>query len=145
MLVARSGSSEQGFSDRVEPVLSDDGLLAAAVRHSPDSAVGVEAIRVALEDWRLAHGRVRELDNGGQYRQAVDSVTGADPASSGAAFERLDIALGSAIDIERRSFMVDGERADSALTGLTAGPAVLALLAAAMVAVGIGRRVGEYR
>ncbi|MDT5124325.1 MAG: hypothetical protein QOC96_3807, partial [Acidobacteriota bacterium] len=35
--------------------------------------------------------------------------------------------------------------ADAALTGLTTGPAVLALIAAGLVTAGIGRRVGEYR
>jgi hypothetical protein len=151
VLIARSGgggSSEQGFTTQVERVVGPDGyggLLADAVRSAPSSAVRIEAIRTALGDWRVAHRRVRELDDGGQYRQAVASVTGADPAGSGAAFARLDAALGRAIDIERGAFTVDDGRADSALTGLATGPAVLALFAAGAVTVGIGRRVGEYR
>lgn len=150
VLVARSGggSSEQGFAAQVERVLGaggEGGLLGEAVRRVPDSAARVESIRVALGTWQEAHRRVRELDDGGQYRQAVASVTGTDLASSGAAFQRLDSVLGTAIDVERESFTVEARRASSALTGLTVGPAVLALLAAAAVAAGIGRRVGEYR
>jgi hypothetical protein len=150
VLVARSGggSSEQGFTAQVQHVLGpagQGGLLADAVRSEPDSTVRVQAIRTALENWQTAHRHVRELDDGGQYQQAVASVTGADPASSGAAFERLDAALGSAIDIEQGAFTVADGRAGSALTGLTTGPAVLAVLAAGLVTVGIGRRVGEYR
>ncbi|MGH3753811.1 MAG: hypothetical protein ACRDRP_14150 [Pseudonocardiaceae bacterium] len=147
VLVARGGggSSEQGFTTQVERVLGDGGLLADAERNAPDSAVRIEAVRTALVSWRDAHRRVRELDDGGQYRPAVDSVTGADPAGSGAAFGRLDAALANAIDVERRAFTVEVGRADSALTGLTAGPAVLALLAAGAVTAGIGWRVGEYR
>jgi hypothetical protein len=53
--------------------------------------------------------------------------------------------LGSAIDIERGAFMVDDGRADSALTGLTTGPAVLTMLAAGLLTAGIGQRVREYR
>ena len=151
VLVARSGtagSSEQGFATQAEHVLGPDGhsgLLADAVRSAPGSAARVEGIRTALEGWRGAHRHVRELDDGGQYPQAVASVTGADPAGSGAAFERLDAALGSAIEVERGAFTVDDGRADAALTGLTTGPAVLALIAARLVTAGIGRRVGEYR
>jgi hypothetical protein len=150
VLIARSGggSSEQGFTTQVERVLGpggDGGLLADAVRSVPDSAARIGAIRTALVAWRDAHHHVRELDDGGKYRLAVASVTGADPAGSGVAFERLDAALASAIDIEREAFTVDVGRADSALTGLTPGPAVLGLLAAGAVTAGIGRRVGEYR
>jgi len=150
VLVARGGggSSEQGFTMQVDRVLGPDGhsgLLADAMRSAPGSAARVEAIRTALEGWRDAHRHVRELDDGGQYQQAVASITGSDPAGSSAAFERLDAALGSAIDIERGAFTVADARADSALTGLTTGPAVLVLLAAGLATAGIGRRVGEYR
>lgn len=151
VLVARSGSggsSEQGFAAHIERVLGaggESGLLGEAVRSVPDSASRVESIRAALVDWQAAHRQVRQLDDDGRYRQAVASVTGTDPASSGAAFQRLDSALGAAIDGERESFTVEARRASSALTGLTVGPAVLALFAAAAVAAGIGRRVSEYQ
>ena len=150
VLVARSGggSSDQGFTTQVERVAGsggDGGLLAGAVRSVPDSAVQIKVIRTALEDWRAAHRRVRELDDSGQYPQAVGLIAGAEPTGSTAAFERLDAALGKAIVAEREAFTVEDRRAGSALTGLTVGPTVLALLAAAAVLVGIGRRVGEYR
>lgn len=150
VLVARSGGgpSEQGFTTLVEHVVGPDGhggLLADAVRSAPDSTVRVEAIRTALQGWRVAHRHVRELDDGGRYQQAVASVSGGDPAGSGAAFERLDAGLGSAIDTERGAFAVADGRADAALTGLATGPAVLSLIAGGLVTAGIGRRVGEYR
>ncbi|MGH3810461.1 MAG: hypothetical protein ACRDRU_28345 [Pseudonocardiaceae bacterium] len=150
VLVARNsggGSSEQGFTTQLERVLGpgDAGGLLAEAQRSATSAPRIAAIRATTVDWRAAHRHVRELDDGGQYRPAIASVTGADPAGSGAAFARLDAALGSAIDIERQAFTADATRADAALTGLTAGPAGLALLAAAAVTMGIGRRVGEYR
>lgn len=150
VLIARSGggSSEKDFTAHIERVLGtggQGGLLGDAVRSNPDSATRIETIRGALVSWQEAHRRVRELDDGGQYRPAVASVTGTDPGSSGAAFQRLDAALGTAIDAEREAFTVEGKRANSAVTGLAMGPAVLALFAAGAVAAGIGHRVGEYR
>jgi hypothetical protein len=150
VLVARSGggSSDQSFSTQVERVVGsggDGGLLAEAVRSVPDSAAQIQVIRTALEDWRAAHRRVRELDDGGQYPQAVASVTGAEPTGSSATFERLDAALEKVSVTERGAFTVENRSAGSALTGLTVGPAMLALLATAAVLVGIGQRVGEYR
>lgn len=150
VLVARSGagSSDQGFTTQVQRVAGsggDDGLLAEAVRSVPASTAEIQTVRTALDDWRSAHHRVRELDDGGQYPQAVASVTGAEPAGSNAAFERLDAALEKAIVAERGTFTIEDSRAGSALTGLTVGPAALMLLAAAAASVGIGQRVGEYR
>lgn len=150
VLVARNGggASEQDFTTQVERVLgssSGRGLLADAVHSAPDSAAQVEAIRMALITWRSTHRHVRELDDGGQYRQAAASVTGTDPAGSGAAFQRLDTAFGTAIDAEGQRFTAEDAQANSALAGLTVGPVVLVLLAAGAVTIGIGRRVGEYR
>jgi hypothetical protein len=105
----------------------------------------VTALRVAVGEWQAAHRQVRELDDGGRYTDAVASVVTSEPGGSGAAFERLDAALGEAIDEERAAFTDATGSAASALTGLVAGPALLALLAAAGVAVGLGRRIGEYR
>ncbi|HEX8518432.1 MAG TPA: hypothetical protein VF667_02440, partial [Pseudonocardia sp.] len=60
-------------------------------------------------------------------------------------FEQLDGALARAIDAERAAFGDAMDAAGRSLTGLRAGPAVLALLAAAAVASGLGRRIEEYR
>ena len=150
VLVARSGgeSSDQSFTTQMHRVAGwggDDGLLADAVHSVPASAPEIQSIRTALENWWAAHRHVRELDDGGQYLQAVASVTGTDPTSSNTAFEHLDAVVHKAIVAERGTFTVEDSRAGSALTGLTVGPAVLTSLAAAAVIVGIGRRVGEYR
>jgi hypothetical protein len=75
----------------------------------------------------------------------VASATGANPDGSGPAFDRLGAVLGDTIDAERAAFRADADAAAAALTGIAAGPAVLALVAAAAAAVGIWRRVEEYR
>jgi type II secretory pathway pseudopilin PulG len=138
-LVARSAgfASDDDFTAGIVAVVGADGASGLADR--------VTALRVAVGEWQAAHRQVRELDDGGRYTDAVASVVTSEPGGSGAAFERLDAALGEAIDEERAAFTDATGSAASALTGLVAGPALLALLAAAGVAVGLGRRIGEYR
>ena len=149
-LVARSAgfAVDDDFTNGIVRVVGADGasgLLGRADGGAPGSADRITALRVAVGDWQAAHRQVRELDDGGRYPDAVGSVVTATPGGSGAAFERLDAAFVEAIDAERGAFAAATASAASALTGLVAGPAVLALLAAAAVAVGLGRRIGEYR
>jgi hypothetical protein len=150
VLVARGGgAADTGFTDAIDSVLgttTERGLLAAATdaadRGTDDR---IAAVRTATEHWKTAHRRLRELDDGGLYRDAVASATGADPDGSGVAFDRLGAVLGETIDAERAAFRAEADAAQAAFAGLAAGPAVLALLAAAAAAVGIWRRVEEYR
>ena len=145
---ARASPSDDDFTNGIVRVVGADGasgLLGRADGGAPGSADRITALRVAVGDWQAAHRQVRELDDGGRYTDAVASVVTTTPGGSGATFERLDAAFVEAIDAERAAFAAATASAASALTGLVAGPAVLALLAAAAVAVGLGRRIGEYR
>ena len=148
VLVARNsggGSSDGAFSAQLDDVVNDFGLLADAERADPELADRVAALRGAATAWSAAHREVRRLDDGGRYPQAVASVVGHGPGSSGAAFDALDAGLAAAIGEERAAFAVDVEAAEGALVALPWISAVLALVAAGAVIVGIGRRVGEYR
>jgi hypothetical protein len=150
VLVARSGgAADSGFTAAIDGVLgttTDRGLLSAATEAAdPDTDDRIAAVRTATEAWLTAHRRLRELDDGGLYRDAVASATGADPDGSGAAFDRLGAVLGETIDAERASFRSEADAAAATYSGLAVGPAALALVAAAAAAVGIGRRVEEYR
>jgi hypothetical protein len=149
-LVARSAgfASDADFTSQIERIVGPDGasgLLARADGGAPGSADRLTAIAVAVGDWQAAHRRVRELDDGGRYREAVESVITTTPGGSGATFERLDATLADAIGAERAAFATAADSAAGALTGLTVGTALLTLLAAAAVATGLGRRIGEYR
>jgi hypothetical protein len=151
VLVARSGgrTSDADYSARLNSVLGPDGsgglLATASAAAGPDGAPAVDEVRRAARDWRDAHRTLRTLDDGGHYPDAVASAIGTDPAGSRAAFERLDTALGRALDEQRAALDRAGGGARTALTGLVTGPAVLALLAAAAAAGGIAIRVREYR
>ena len=141
VLVARGGgTADSGFTDQMNRVLGPDGqggLLA--------SVPGSDNIRQAASTWYEAHRELRKLDDNGQYTDAVASATGKNPEGSGVAFERLDAVLGQRIDAERTAFTDAAGSASGAVTGLTTGPALLALIAAGAAVAGIGRRVGEYR
>lgn len=148
VLVARNsggGSSDKAFTDQLQRVLADDGLLAAAGRADAGVAGQVAALRAATTAWGDAHRGVRGLDDGGRYPQAVASVVGRGPGTSGGAFEALDGQLAGAIDGERAAFTTDMAAADSAVAPLGSMSGLLALLAAGAVVAGIGQRVGEYR
>ncbi len=148
VLVARNsggGLSNQGFTIQLARVVDDDGLLAAAEHADPDLAYRIAILRSAATTWDEAHREVRRLDDGGQYQQAVASVVGDGPSTSGGAFDTLDAALSGTVADERAAFAVDVEAAETALVPLPWISVALALAAAAAVIVGVGRRVGEYR
>jgi hypothetical protein len=148
VLVARNsggGSSDQGFTTQLASVINDGGLLATAERADPELAARVGALRSAAIAWGDAHHGVRQLDDGGLYPQAVASVVGRGPGTSGGTFDALDAALATTIGEERAAFGVDVEAAEGALVPLPWISAALALVAAGALIVGIGRRVGEYR
>ena len=146
-LVARSArfASDDDVVAQVARVVGPDGLLARGDGGAPGSAQRLCAVAAALDEWRAAHQRVRELDDGGRYAEAVASVVTAQPGGSGAAFARLDAALADAIGAERAAYADDADAAARALTGVSIGPALLAVLAAVAVVAGLGRRIGEYR
>ncbi len=148
VLVARSGgggSSDQGFTAQLQTVLGDSGQLAAAQRADPEFGDRIAVLQSAATAWGDAHRGVRQLDDGGQYPQAVQSVVGRGPTSSGGAFDVLDGGLATAIRDERAAAALDIEGADAALSALAWASGVLTLVAVGAVVVGVGQRVGEYR
>ncbi len=147
VLVARNsgGSSDRGFAAQLARVVGDGGLLTTAERADPELADRVATLRTAATAWGDAHRTVRLLDDGGQYPQAVASVVGHGPGTSGGTFDALDAALAEAIGEERAAFAIDVEAAEGVLVPLSWISAALALVTAGAVVVGIGRRVGEYR
>jgi hypothetical protein len=65
--------------------------------------------------------------------------------SAATAFDRLDSALNTAVDHERKLFDSDIRRAQGWLTGLPIGTGGLALGAAVGVAWGVRQRLKEYQ
>ena len=145
-LVARGdgASYEQNFQT-LAPVFT--GLLGEA-RGLLGGEAGsqVNAAAAAADAWLKTHKDIRALDDGGSYsdavRKAVDTTVS---DGSAAEFAKLDNALGKAIDIGRQNFLDETRGADRALTLLPPGVAVLGIIAAGAVTVGIRDRLREYR
>ncbi|HWD01990.1 MAG TPA: hypothetical protein VG674_05965 [Amycolatopsis sp.] len=151
-LVARGDgqSYDQQFIKLAEQLVGADGQggLIGKARDLAQGTPGqqkIEAAEQAAREWSLAHLQVRKLDDSGQYQQAVDFATSVSQGSAAAAFARLDANLQDAIEVCRQEFLSDTQSGDRALTALAPGVAVLAVLAAGGVTVGVRERLREYR
>ncbi|MBV9022379.1 MAG: hypothetical protein JO362_00905 [Streptomycetaceae bacterium] len=130
------------------------GLLAQALSLADDSA-GRSPVQAAVDDvvqWRSRHDVANRADTAGDYDTAVaDVIGGTDTsgmrvtAASGQSFDSVDSSLQRAITHEGIEFQQASGDGRKALTGLSVGAAVLALLGAAGSVLGIGRRLSEYR
>ncbi|GHG18617.1 MULTISPECIES: hypothetical protein [Amycolatopsis] len=152
-LVARGdgGAYEKDFADKAVQLVGQDGqggLLGEARGLIKDGAgaAKVDDASKAATDWMKAHGQVRDQDNAGAYQEAVNSAVQEDAnGGSAPAFRQLDDSLQAAIDVGRQDFLDDTHNGDRALTFLAPGLAVLAIVAAAGVTMGIRERLREYR
>jgi hypothetical protein len=150
-LVARGdgGEYEDEFQDLTDDI-SGDGA-SNLLNQARGAATGTTADLLAeaqknVDDWLTAHKRIRDLDNGGAYQEAVSLAISPDAKTSAATiFTQLDDNLLKALREARQQFADETSGASNAMIGLTPGVAVLALLAAAGVTMGIRERLQEYR
>jgi hypothetical protein len=151
-LVARGdGTAYEKEWQQLAPSISGKGgdreLLAPARDNAADAAIRDQvdsAIRNS-QAWQDAHRRLRELDNNGQYDEAVKLAIGADEKGAAVSFNKLDENLSVAIQKGREKFVEGTSGAENALGGLVPGVAVLALIGAAGAMFGIRQRLREYR
>lgn len=153
-LVARGdgGAYEQEFvrlSGRMAGEDGSGGWLADVAAHAKDGtplASDIALAQDAAERWMRAHAKVRELDNAGDYAEAVQlAIDDGKPDGAAVAFIALDEHLRAAIEEARQSFYDDTTAASRALTLLAPGWIVLGVVAALGVGAGIRERVREYR
>lgn len=150
-LVSRAGGdSEPDFDARMQQLARNDGAGGAlgAARQFVTDHKGRALVEAAVREasrYKSAHRQVRELDDRGQYIEAVEAAVSDHETGAAAAFDRLSRALTTAADHERDAFGNDINRARDWLTGLPAGTATLALTAAIGVTLGIQQRLEEYR
>jgi hypothetical protein len=150
-LVARGDGAayEEDWAVLAPEIAGDGGgnLLARArsLAGDPETAAVLDAARRNAEDWLELHGQVRELDDNGSYQEAIELAVGDGPDGAAAAFTELDANLLRAINNGRTQFVEETAGARGALAGLVPGIAVLSLLAAAGVTMGIRERLREYR
>jgi uncharacterized membrane protein YidH (DUF202 family) len=151
-LVARGDGSdyEEEFKKLAEEISGDgDGNLlnqARGLAEDQETQNLIDAAQKNADDWLAAHERVRELDDGGAYQEAVSlAISTAAKTSAATMFSQLDDNLMKALRNGRQQFAEETSAASNVMTGLAPGIAVLALVAAAGVTMGIRDRLQEYR
>ena len=146
-LVARGdGPGYEAEWQQLAATLTGDGR-GNLLRQASDVAA-TDAVRGAVDNaaaWQAAHQRIRQLDDSGQYEEAVTVAVGEAPDSAATTFAALDDDLRAAIGEARVEFATQTTRAGQVTTGLTPGVALLALVAAAGITTGIRERLREYR
>ncbi|MEW2165713.1 hypothetical protein AB0912_22350 [Streptomyces sp. NPDC007084] len=120
--------------------------VAAGLADDPAGEKPVRTATANMKEWKARHRDARVLDEQGKYQDALDKVIGsADKKPTGACFDGVDKSLTRALAHEQAQFQRAAGDGLDAMTGLPAGAAVLAVLAAAGAVFGIGRRLSEYR
>ncbi|MFD8571304.1 hypothetical protein [Streptomyces sp. NPDC059639] len=100
----------------------------------------------SMKEWRIRHTDARKQDDSGNYQGALDKIIGSkDDKPTGECFDLVDQSLDQALVHEQAQFTSDATGGRDAMTGLSVGAAILAVLAAAGALLGIGRRLSEYR
>ncbi|GAB2933015.1 hypothetical protein [Streptomyces mayteni] len=153
-LVARGAddASEESFQARLETLIGPDperpgGLLGDAAARAAGDSAGEAPIQRAIEatgEWAARHAVGRERELAGDYDGAVEQVIGG-RGSTREMFDRVNTSLAEAVAHEQEQFEAAGRRARDRLAGLTAGAVGLGALGVAGTALGVGRRLSEYR
>jgi restriction endonuclease Mrr len=98
-----------------------------------------------LRRWRAADDRISSYIAVGNYQAATQVALGRSEDDSTPAFDRLDEALNKGIAESREQLRSDILNARRVLSGATVGAAVLSVVAAIAVALGLWPRLSEYR
>lgn len=149
-LVARGdgGEYEDEFQKQAKEISGDGSLLTRArdMAATDETRNRLAAAQKNVDDWLAAHKQIRQLDDGGSYREAVSLAISPDAKTSAATiFTQLDDNLLRALREARQQFADETSGASNAMTGLTPGIAGLALVAAVGVTMGVRERLQEYR
>lgn len=143
-LVARGngGAYEKHYAEVAMPQVTSQLSMPDA---DPTTRIAADAARIDAEAWVTAHQKLRALDDGGQYDQAVAAAVGGSVDSTSSIAARLDGKLARAIDHNGQVFDREVDGAAGALAGADIGTGLLATLMVVGVALGIQRRLVEYR
>ncbi|OZM74722.1 hypothetical protein CFN78_00290 [Amycolatopsis antarctica] len=151
-LVARGdgGRYEKDFVALGQTLAGPDGngglLREARDGAQPEMTRFSDAATADARAWFAAHTEVRALDDSGDYQGAVSlAIDGARQDGTATAFYRLDGNLAQGIGVTRQAFLDDTVGSSRALTLLAPGFAVLMVVAALGVTLGIRERLREYR
>ncbi|MFJ7259587.1 hypothetical protein ACIQV2_05370 [Streptomyces globosus] len=148
-VLAADNKSDKYDVDFAADMKALDAGLEKALRLADDDE-GREPVASAAEgvrQWKQRHAAARETDLRGDYQAALPQVIGGKDHkdSSGASFDTVDASLERALAHEQAEFTRAARSGLGAFGGLVTGSAALAVVGAAAVLLGIGRRLSEYR
>ncbi|MEU3250209.1 hypothetical protein [Streptomyces sp. NPDC006997] len=145
----KTGQFEDKFDVAFRASMDDLADRLDDARELADDATGEEPVQAAtgnMEEWRSRHAEARGADDAGDYQAALDKIIGSkDDKPTRECFDSVDSNLRAALAHEENEFKESAGDGLDAMTGLSVGAAVLAVLGAAGAVLGIGRRLSEYR
>ena len=151
-LIARGSGAEfeKDFGAVFTELIGPDGyggLIGRAYAQASTAAdrAAVADVRDTAREWRDRHDQIRELDDGGDYLQAVKLATATGPDSLATVFGRLDDTMTTELGVTNRRVDRQADRAGGTLTGLGAGLVLLTAGVAVAIVLGFRPRIGEYR
>ena len=142
----RRGDEEvrkQSFYERIDAMHKQLGEYLA--RRDAVDRNDLQGADELLTQWRRADDRINSYISVGNYRAATQVALGSGEHDSTPAFDKLDRALGKAMEQSRNQLRDDILNARRGLAGATVGGVVLSLGAAVAVALGLWPRLSEYR
>ncbi len=151
-LVARGtgGSYEDEFNQTMNRLLGKStatGWLTSAQADATDPQVRklISSAATDLKDWQQSHQTLRKLDDSGKYPEAVAMAIGDRSSDTPAYFNRVDSHLAEAIGLASTASTTQATAAADALNGEGGVVTVIILAAVAAAAIGLQRRIAEYR
>ncbi|MDT0306426.1 hypothetical protein RM780_05550 [Streptomyces sp. DSM 44917] len=138
---------EESYGTHMTAVAEGPRSLLERARALADDREGREPVEAAIDavaEWSMRHDGARAIEDEGDYERALGAVIGS-THSAGNSFEAANGALSTAVEHEKEQLSQAVRDGRSALGGLRSAAVVLALLAAAGAALGVGRRLSEYR
>ena len=122
--------------EQLQTYLSSNNAINKTQLHSADQL---------LDRWRQANDRINTYISVGNYRAATQVALGNGKEDSTPAFDKLDRALSTTMELSRNQLRRDILNAYRGLSGAQVGGVVLSLGAAIAVALGLWPRMAEYR
>jgi hypothetical protein len=148
-LLARGNGKvfDDDFAETTVDLAGPNGLLARA--HDAASDQTHRSVIARAQDrariWQSVHQQVRDLDQGGQYPEAVALAMDTGPPGGAAVFSHLEETLSQALADSRDRFQKHSARATDALTVIDLGVGALTVMLLLGVVVGLHRRIAEYQ
>ena len=148
LLARGSGQeSEDHFAAMMLRIQGTDGLLAQASAGTTDPArrAALDATRDKVVKWMNTHSRLRESDDKGLHQEAIALATGSKPDDVPSLFGGVDVGLSDSFAERSARFDQEITAAEHDLAGLGLAVPTLTLIIVIGVAVGVQRRIAEYK